>query len=178
MRIIVVLSLLLAGCSSIKTYDKESNLELIHAGVFLANQREIEYINDPNSTSGVRSISDPSIVCTSKEIPMKLGVTFGVYYKIKGYPESHTDIPVVVETSHPEIISSSGSRSSLDIWESDTSHYSQGGHVGGALFTFEGVNELKPGHWSITVKAEGTEIIQEFNVSGDNYLDLSSCHKI
>ena len=178
MKGVLLLSIFLIGCSSISANRNESKLVLMHAGVFLANQGDVEITNDVNSTSGLMTTSDPAIVCETKNIPMKLGVSFGIYYKIKGDSKDQSDIPVTVETSHPEIITNSGEKSTLDVWSSDTSHYSIDGHVGGALFKFEIENELKPGNWSITVKADGEEIRQDFFVSEQNKLDISSCHVI
>jgi hypothetical protein len=178
MKSILFVSIFLIAFSSISAKCDESKLVLMHAGVFLADQSDVEITNDVNSTSGLLTTSDPAIVCETKNIPMKLGVSFGIYYKIKGYSKDQADIPVTVETSHPEIVTYTGEKSTLDVWNSDTSHYSIDGHVGGALFTFEIENELKLGNWSITVKVDGEEIRQEFFVSEQNKLDISSCHVI
>jgi hypothetical protein len=178
MKAILFLSIFLIGFSSVSAKCDESKLVLMHAGVFLANQGDIEITQDVYSTSGLLSTSDPTIVCETQYIPMRLGVSFGIYYKIKGYSKDRSDIPVLVETSHPEIITYTGEKSTLDVWSTDTSHYLIDGHVGGALFTFEIENELKPGNWSITVKADGEEIRQDFFVSEQNKLDISSCHVI
>jgi len=138
----------LSGCTQVPIAD----LKITHSGVFIKDAYKPISEIDQNSTSGRLTTSDPEIVCQTDKIPMKLGVTFGIHYKIVGLDKTLIDIPVTVETHHPTISGYDGKSTEIDVWQSKTSHFENGGHIGGAMFFFEAEYELVEGDWKIVVQ--------------------------
>lgn len=167
---------LMVGCSTIHPKSTPS-LSLSSYGVYIDNRRPVSIKKDASSTSGVKTANSPLLVCESSQVPLTLGRTFGIRYKIRAPRDSHIK-RVAVETHHPEIIGYDSKPSTVHHWQSEVSHYEDGSFVGGAQFLFEEPYELQPGVWKIIVKYEDSVIEKQFKVSPDYELNSENCSSV
>ena len=153
-------------------------LELLHAGIFIGEYSKSYQVPDNSSTSGLRTLVNPVMICDSTSIPLEIGTTFGIFYRISGLPDNGMSIPVDVETRRPAIQGFDGRTSAVDDWQSETSRFAQGGHVGGAMFSFEQPFELQSGQWKIAVSAFDQTIAATFDVSSGHEPAMDNCHSL
>ena len=166
--------LLISSCTSFN--KNKTTLKLLHYGIMISDS-EKSYSRDINSTSGVLTSDITTSICKTTDIPMKMGLSFGLIFEIYNYPSQETFV-VKTTTSHPEITGYDGKVSTVNIWDNTISYEGNNTHGGEAGFLFEEKYELKPGTWKISVNFNNQTIEKTFDVQDYHTLQNDLCYDI
>ncbi len=166
---------------NLRASEKEEYVLVIdNYGIYLGDRYEPIKSLSPfdNSTNGILTTTDPLFVCETRQVPMKIGTSFGIRFKLIG-PEGMLKIDdIEAETHHPLMLDAEDEYTTVSRWRSTISHYETGGYVGGIQFVFEEDHELIEGTWSLVGKAFGQRIEKSFEVGDFKMPDASGCHSL
>ncbi len=113
----------------------------------------------PGETVKVLDISDMSFLSTSARIPAKLGLRFGVAYRIDNLPNTQS-VNLRTRVLHPPMTGRDGSiRTELQY--SRDFEVSNGSAFGGDFYEFEEDFELLPGDWTIILYYEDIKLLEK-----------------
>lgn len=175
----MIFLMLLVFLASTSQAKEDYKLVVDNYGIYLDVFPSLKEISPyDNSTNGILSTSDPQVVCETSLVPMKIGVSFGIRFKLIG-PKGKLNISHVgAETHHPMLLDAEDEYSEVSNWKSTISHYEKGGYVGGVQFVFEDQHELVKGQWKLVAKVFGQRVEQSFEVGDFDFPDVKSCKKL
>jgi Domain of unknown function (DUF3859) len=120
-------------------------------------------VPDPNSPSGFSRITTGrTLTAQTQNVPLTLGVLFGLRFAITGYSMSRPP-DVAVRVAHPPMVNASGVTTTT--FEARPAVQLQAGAYTGSFgYGFDHQFELVPGTWYFTVVIDGRDAVtQEFH---------------
>ena len=153
-------------CISCAINKNKPVAEITDYGIITKTSTQKGMMDDPSApgeTVRLYSARDMTFLSTTTRIPAKLGLRFGVSYKISNLPKTQY-INLTTQILHPPMTGSDGSIKTEAHW-SRRVEVRNGFTFGGESYRFDEPFELLPGKWIIILYYEGIKLFEkEFQV--------------
>jgi Domain of unknown function (DUF3859) len=160
----IALTTTIVACSSPvhtpSSAPAEYKVTVTEYGLFNRGQEKV--YSSPASPSGYsRGSSGYRLATTTRQIPLKMGVSFGFCYEVQ-IPSNQPSPDILIEVEHPKMINPNGSER-LRYQAKPRTRVSGPVFADCAGYGFDHGFELVPGTWRFTVLVGGTpQVVQEF----------------